>query len=146
MRGTVSELSSVCVRACLCACVCVPPPPSVSNHFCPTVSFLFSSTPHRADRERPTRTQWNGHWLLSESLWHSSWHPHPRPLWHTPHASQPPTHTPTSPRKPQLPPLNGAPFVWLWQHAGPPGSIEPANSPPLPPPDPPPPPRLCVYS
>ena len=83
------------------------------------LTILLSSFPHyhRADRERPAGTQWNGDRLLPEPLRPSPRQPHPKPLRHTAHASQPDTHTSSPPREPQLPAVEGSPCTWPWQRA-----------------------------
>lgn len=71
--------------------------------------FFLPPSPNcdRADSERPAGAQWNGHRILPEPLRPSPQQPHPQPLWHTTHASQPHAHTPTASRKPQLSALEG---------------------------------------
>lgn len=119
MRGNVSCLSIACTspfsfflsRACQ----------SSASVFLKYLSyFLLPSFPnnHRANSERLAGTQWNGHWLLPEPLWRSPEQPHPQPLRHTAHAPQPHAHTSATPRKPQLPALEGTLSAWLWQRAG----------------------------
>lgn len=89
--------------------------------------FSLPSFPnyHRANSERSAGAKWNGHRLLAEPLWPSPQQPHPQPLWYTSHASQPYTYPTATPRKPQLPSLEGTPSTWLGQRAGNPGNVRP---------------------